>query len=111
MPQAALVRLLNTTRRIGRLQFHRASLVAAACRRRLARRFGCCGIQFSFPIAHFLYQLLKDTADGFCWQWTAFGKLLSLLYHLLLAAGNRHWQMRCALNVSYLLHGSSALLN
>src|SRR5260221_13151234 len=107
LSNAVIDRVENHQVRVGKLT---NILFAAACRRRLARGLGRCSIEFGFPIAHFFYQFLIDTADGLCRQRTALGQLLSLLYHLLFAARNRHRQMRFAFDVAYLLDHSSALL-
>jgi hypothetical protein len=71
---------------------------------------GRLSIEFGFPIAHFFYELLIDTADSFRGQRTALGKFLSPLYYLFFPAGNGHRQMRFSFDSAYFLDQSSALL-
>jgi hypothetical protein len=49
---------------------NRKALFAVDRRLRLTRRLARRRIEVGFPVAHFFYQLLIDTADGLRGQWT-----------------------------------------
>src|ERR1700719_5223715 len=89
---------------------NRKALFAVDRRLRLTRGSARRRIEVGFPVAHFFYQLLIDTANGVRGQWTAFSQISSLCYYLLFSARNCDRQMCLALNVAYLLNHSSAFL-